>query len=140
MAARQKATRDAARRRRVLVVDDAQGIRTYLANLLELKGYDVLVAVDGVAALEVARSDQPDLVVSDVEMPRMDGFDLTRAVRGDPQLRHIPIIMITSRTAERHRAYAKEIGVNIYLGKPYQEEELLGHIAGFAGKGAPTEA
>jgi len=60
-------------------------------------------------------------------------------VRGDPRLRHIPIIMITSRTAERHRAYAKEIGVNVYLGKPFQEEELLGHIAGFIGKSAPAE-
>jgi chemosensory pili system protein ChpA (sensor histidine kinase/response regulator) len=71
-------------------------------------------------------------------MPRMDGFDLTRAVRGDPRLRHIPIIMITSRTAERHRAYAKEIGVNVYLGKPYQEEELLANIASLVGKAAPA--
>jgi chemosensory pili system protein ChpA (sensor histidine kinase/response regulator) len=67
----------------------------------------------------------------DIEMPRMDGFDLTRNVRADPKLKHIPIIIITSRTAEKHRNYAQQIGVNVYLGKPYQEEELLAHIAGF---------
>ena len=85
-------------------------------------------------AVEQLQETLPDVMLVDIEMPRMDGFDLTRAVRGDPRLRHIPIIMITSRTAERHRAYAKEIGVNVYLGKPFQEEELLGHIATFVGK------
>ena len=65
----------------------------------------------------------------DVEMPRMDGFDLTRNVRGSDKLKRIPIIMITSRTADKHRNYAMEIGVNVFLGKPYQEEELLEHIA-----------
>jgi chemosensory pili system protein ChpA (sensor histidine kinase/response regulator) len=70
----------------------------------------------------------------DIEMPRMDGFDLTRNVRADSRLKRIPIIMITSRTAEKHRNYAREIGVNVYLGKPYQEEELLAHIASFVQK------
>jgi chemosensory pili system protein ChpA (sensor histidine kinase/response regulator) len=73
----------------------------------------------------------PDVMLVDIEMPRMDGFDLTRNVRADRRLRRIPIVMITSRTAEKHRAYAKEIGVNVYLGKPYQEDELLSNIAGF---------
>jgi chemosensory pili system protein ChpA (sensor histidine kinase/response regulator) len=70
----------------------------------------------------------------DIEMPRMDGFELTKNVRSDPQTAHIPIIMITSRTAEKHRNYAMELGVNAYLGKPFQEDELLGHIAGFLKK------
>ena len=78
----------------------------------------------------------PDVMLVDIEMPRMDGFDLTRNVRADPRLKHVPIIMITSRTAEKHRSYAREIGVNVYLGKPYQEEELLAHIAGFVKKPA----
>ncbi|MEO8837789.1 MAG: response regulator, partial [Herbaspirillum sp.] len=67
----------------------------------------------------------------DIEMPRMDGFDLTRNVRSDPRTQHIPIIMITSRTATKHRNYAVELGVNEYLGKPYREEDLLGAINGF---------
>jgi chemosensory pili system protein ChpA (sensor histidine kinase/response regulator) len=67
----------------------------------------------------------------DIEMPRMDGFDLTRNVRGDERTRHIPIVMITSRTAEKHRNYAMELGVNEYLGKPFQEDDLLKAIAGF---------
>ena len=64
----------------------------------------------------------------DVEMPRMDGFDLTRNVRADDNLKRIPLILITSRTADKHRNYAMEIGVNVFLGKPYQEQELLEHI------------
>jgi chemosensory pili system protein ChpA (sensor histidine kinase/response regulator) len=67
----------------------------------------------------------------DIEMPRMDGFDLTRNVRADARLKHVPIIMITSRTADKHQNYAREIGVNSFLGKPYQEDQLLGEIGGF---------
>lgn len=70
----------------------------------------------------------------------MDGFDLTRNVRADVRLKNVPIIMITSRTAEKHRNYAREIGVNHYLGKPYQEEELLGLIAGYTRRSAPATA
>jgi chemosensory pili system protein ChpA (sensor histidine kinase/response regulator) len=65
----------------------------------------------------------------DIEMPRMDGFDLSRNIRADARLKHVPIIMITSRMADKHRAYAKEIGVNHYLGKPFQEDELLGLLS-----------
>ena len=70
----------------------------------------------------------------DIEMPRMDGFELTKNVRNDPLTKNIPIIMITSRTAEKHRNYAMELGVNAYLGKPFQEDELLSNIAGFLKK------
>jgi chemosensory pili system protein ChpA (sensor histidine kinase/response regulator) len=73
-------------------------------------------------------------------MPRMDGFELTKNVRSDAATAHIPIIMITSRTAEKHRNYARELGVNVYLGKPYQEEELLTHIAHFLKQGAKVTA
>jgi len=71
------------------------------------------------------------VMLVDVEMPRMDGFDLTRNVRADTRLKGVPIIMITSRTADKHKNYAMGLGVNVFLGKPYQEEELLRHIAGF---------
>jgi len=124
----------------VMIVDDSLTVRKITGRLLAREGYHVLTAKDGVDAIEQLQETIPDVMLVDIEMPRMDGFDLTRAVRGDPRLRHIPIIMITSRTAERHRAYAKEIGVNVYLGKPYQEEELLGNIANFLGKVAPAQA
>ena len=109
----------------VMVVDDSLTVRKITGRLLAREGYQVLVAKDGVDALEQMLDVVPDVLLVDIEMPRMDGFDLTRNVRADEKLKHIPIIMITSRTADKHRNYAFEIGVNNYLGKPYQEEELL---------------
>ena len=70
----------------------------------------------------------PDVILLDIEMPRMDGFEFTKTIKNDPKSSHIPIIMITSRTAEKHRNRAQELGVDLYLGKPYQEEELLRHL------------
>jgi chemosensory pili system protein ChpA (sensor histidine kinase/response regulator) len=78
-----------------------------------------------VDALRQIQDALPDVLLVDIEMPRMDGYDLTRAVRSNPETRNIPILMITSRTAAKHRSLAFELGVNEYLGKPYQEEELL---------------
>jgi chemosensory pili system protein ChpA (sensor histidine kinase/response regulator) len=91
-------------------------------------------AKDGIDALEKMHDLTPNLVLLDVEMPRMDGFELARVMRGDPILKHVPIIMITSRTAEKHRNHAMEIGVNMYIGKPYQEVVLLDHIAKLLGE------
>jgi len=76
----------------------------------------------------------PDVILSDIEMPRMDGFDLVRNLRADARLRSLPVVMITSRTADKHRNYALEIGANHYLGKPYDEAELLGIVAGYCKK------
>jgi chemosensory pili system protein ChpA (sensor histidine kinase/response regulator) len=73
----------------------------------------------------------PDVMLVDIEMPRMDGFDLTRNVRADARLARVPVIMITSRTADKHQNYAREIGVSHFLGKPYQEDDLLEKISGF---------
>jgi chemosensory pili system protein ChpA (sensor histidine kinase/response regulator) len=97
------------------------------------EGYRVTLAKDGLDALERLAEELPQVVLSDIEMPRMDGFDLTRNVRGDPRTRDIPIIMISSRTAEKHRSQAAALGVNAFLGKPYQEAELLQQIATFLG-------
>jgi chemosensory pili system protein ChpA (sensor histidine kinase/response regulator) len=119
-----------------MIVDDSLTVRKITGRLLAREGYTVLTAKDGVDAMEQLHDMAPDVMLVDIEMPRMDGFDLTRNVRADARLKHIPIIMITSRTAEKHRNYAKQIGVNVYLGKPYQEEELLGHIASFVKKAA----
>ena len=111
-----------------MVIDDSLTVRKITSRLLARENYQVLTAKDGVDALEQLHDICPDVILVDVEMPRMDGFDLTRNVRGDVKLKHIPVIMITSRTADKHRQYAMEIGVNVFLGKPYQEEELLAQI------------
>ena len=112
----------------VMVVDDSLTVRKITSRLLTREHYQVITAKDGVDALEQLQDVRPDVMLVDIEMPRMDGFDLTRNIRGDDKLKGIPIIMITSRTADKHRNYAMEIGVNVFLGKPYQEEELLEHI------------
>ncbi len=112
-----------------MIVDDSLTVRKITGRLLAREGYQVLVAKDGVEALEQLLDVVPDVILADIEMPRMDGFDLTRNIRADARLKDVPIIMITSRTAEKHRNYAFEIGVNHYLGKPYQEEELLKLVA-----------
>ena len=83
--------------------------------------------LDGVEALEKLRSVLPQVVLLDIEMPRMDGFELTQRMRDDPRLRQVPIIVISSRTADKHRAHAAQLGVNLFLGKPFQEDELLAH-------------
>ncbi|MDE2607736.1 MAG: response regulator, partial [Burkholderiales bacterium] len=109
----------------VLVVDDSITVRRVTQRLLAREGYRVALAADGLQALERLAEERPAVVLSDIEMPRMDGFDLARNIRSDPRLADLPIVMITSRIAEKHREHAKELGVNHYLGKPYSEEELL---------------
>jgi chemotaxis protein histidine kinase CheA/ActR/RegA family two-component response regulator len=117
----------------VMVVDDSLTVRRVTQRLLTREGYQVVLAKDGVDALQQLQDYTPDAMLVDIEMPRMDGFDLTRNVRGDERYHKIPIIMITSRTADKHREFARELGVDVYLGKPYQEDELLGHLARFTG-------
>ncbi|WP_229202265.1 hybrid sensor histidine kinase/response regulator [Pseudoduganella aquatica] len=114
----------------IMVVDDSLTVRRVSQRLLEREGYRVLLAKDGQDALEQMQESRPDLMLVDIEMPRMDGFDLTRNVRGDERTRDIPIIMITSRSADKHRNYAMQLGVNAYFGKPFQEPVLLGAIEG----------
>ncbi|MCF8179399.1 MAG: Hpt domain-containing protein, partial [Sulfuritalea sp.] len=118
----------------VMVVDDSLTVRKIGGRLLARHGYHVLTAKDGVDALEQLSDEIPDVMLLDIEMPRMDGFDLARNIRGDERLKHIPIIMITSRTADKHRQHAAEIGVDHYLGKPYDEDELLTCIRECIGK------
>ncbi len=115
----------------VMVVDDSLTVRKFTGRLIERQGYTLMVARDGVEALEKLQETLPDVMLVDIEMPRMDGFELTRNVRADPRLAHIPIVIISSRTAEKHRNHASEIGVDAFLGKPYPEDELLALIAGF---------
>ncbi len=116
----------------VLVVDDSITVRRVTQRLLQREGYRVEVASDGMQALERLQSARPAVVLSDIEMPRMDGFDLARQIRADTHLHDLPIIMITSRIAQKHREHAQQIGVNHYLGKPYSDEELLGLVRHYA--------
>jgi chemosensory pili system protein ChpA (sensor histidine kinase/response regulator) len=99
---------------------------------LAREGYRVVLAKDGLDALDKLGDELPAVVLSDIEMPRMDGFDLLRNIRSDARLSALPVIMITSRIAQKHRDYAAELGVNHYLGKPYSEEELMGLVARYA--------
>lgn len=115
----------------IMVVDDSLTVRKITSRMLEREGFQVTTAKDGVDALEQLVEYKPDVMLLDIEMPRMDGFDLARNVRADARLKDVPIIMITSRMADKHRNYAMEIGVNHYLGKPYQEEQLLELITSF---------
>ncbi|WP_457281037.1 Hpt domain-containing protein [Polaromonas sp. P5_D5] len=109
----------------ILVVDDSITVRRVTQRLLQREGYRVSMAADGLQALERLQEERPAVVLSDIEMPRMDGFDLARNIRADVRLNNLPIIMITSRIAEKHREHAKELGVDHYLGKPFSEEELM---------------
>ncbi|MBK5353657.1 Hpt domain-containing protein [Pseudomonas sp. TH41] len=113
----------------VLVVDDSVTVRKVTSRLLERHGMNVLTAKDGVDAMLLLEEHMPDVMLLDIEMPRMDGFEVATQVRNDERLQHLPIIMITSRTGQKHRDRAMAIGVNDYLGKPYQESVLLESIA-----------
>jgi chemosensory pili system protein ChpA (sensor histidine kinase/response regulator) len=112
----------------VMIVDDSITVRRVTARLLERHAYRVITAKDGVDALQVLQGELPDIMLLDIEMPRMDGFELAQHVRGDPRLQRLPIIMITSRTGDKHRQRGLEIGVDRFLGKPYQDVELLESI------------
>jgi chemosensory pili system protein ChpA (sensor histidine kinase/response regulator) len=112
----------------VMVVDDSITMRKVTGRVLERNNMEVLTAKDGVDALEKLDERVPDLMLLDIEMPRMDGYELATAMKADPRLRNVPIVMITSRTGDKHRQRAFEIGVERYLGKPYQEHELLRNV------------
>ena len=113
----------------IMVVDDSVTVRKVTSRFLERQGFEVVVARDGVEAIDILQELRPDLMLLDIEMPRMDGFEVATQVRHNAQLSDLPIIMITSRTGEKHRERALEIGVTDYMGKPFQENELLERIA-----------
>jgi len=112
----------------VMVVDDSITIRKVTTRFLERNNYNVVTAKDGVDAVQKLQDFTPELILLDIEMPRMDGFELATHIRNNERLKSVPIIMITSRTGDKHRQRAMDIGVQEYLGKPYNESELLGHV------------
>ena len=115
-------------RRLIMIVDDSVTVRKVTSRLLERQGFDVITAKDGVDAIEQLENVKPDLMLLDIEMPRMDGFEVTNLVRHHEVHRDLPIIMITSRTGEKHRERAFSLGVTNYMGKPFQEADLLENI------------
>jgi len=112
----------------IMIVDDSITVRKVTARFLKRQGMDVLTAKDGIDAIAQLQERVPDLMLLDVEMPRMDGYELATQIRNRPDLKHLPIIMITSRTGTKHREKAKKIGIDRYLGKPFNENELLENI------------
>lgn len=112
----------------VMVVDDSLTMRKVTGRILERHNFEVAVARDGVEALERLEERVPDLMLLDIEMPRMDGYELATAMRADPRYKDVPIVMITSRSGDKHRQRAFEIGVQRYLGKPYQELDLMRNV------------
>ncbi len=110
---------------RALVVDDSLTMRKVLGRLLEREGYEVLVAKDGMDAMQLLQETTPDIILTDIEMPRMDGFGLARNIRDDARTKDTPLIMISSRTADKHRNMAREIGVNAFFGKPVSDDDLI---------------
>jgi len=115
----------------VLVVDDSITVRRVTQRLLKREGYRVALAGDGVQALERLREEAPVVVLCDIEMPRMDGFEFVRQLRDQPRWADLPVVMITSRLADKHREHAQSMGVDHYLGKPYSEEALLALVEGY---------
>jgi len=123
--------RESDERRLIMIVDDSVTVRKVTTRLLERQGYDVVTAKDGIDAIEQLENIKPDLMLLDIEMPRMDGFEVLNLVRHHDLHQDMPVIMITSRTGEKHRERAFALGVNQYMGKPFQEEDLLHNIDAF---------
>jgi CheY-like chemotaxis protein len=114
----------------VMLVDDSKMVRVKSNRVLAAHGFQVVTAVDGIDALRQLENCCPDLVITDVDMPGMDGFGLVNALRGDPRTQHIPLVMITS-AEDRHREEALRVGVGLVMGKPYDEPALVAHIRSF---------
>jgi chemosensory pili system protein ChpA (sensor histidine kinase/response regulator) len=108
-----------------LVVDDSLTMRKVLSRVLERNGFDVVTANDGIDAMQKLLDMTPTIILTDIEMPRMDGFEFAKHVRDTEKIATLPMVMISSRTANKHRQLAKEIGVNAFLGKPVQDDELI---------------
>jgi chemosensory pili system protein ChpA (sensor histidine kinase/response regulator) len=112
----------------VLVVDDSLTMRKVLSRVLEREDFEVITANDGMDAVMKLQTMTPDIILTDIEMPRMDGFEFSRHVRDNPNTANTPLVIISSRTAEKHRTVAQQIGVNAFLGKPVQDEDLLQQV------------
>jgi CheY-like chemotaxis protein len=124
----------------VLGADDSKVVRIKTGRLLAQHQTQVVCANDGLDAVQQMHAAMPDVLITDVEMPGMDGFELTRHLRGNPQTAQLPVIMITAAD-DRHREHAEQVGVSVLLGKPYPEDSLIAHIRQAMGQeAAPPQA
>ena len=115
---------------RSMLVDDSKMVRVKSSRLLASHGFQIVTAIDGIDALKQLEHCCPDLLITDVDMPGMDGFGLVNALRGNARTRNIPLVMITS-AEDRHREEAQRVGVGLVMGKPYDEPALIAHIRSF---------
>jgi CheY-like chemotaxis protein len=113
----------------VLVVDDSPSVRRVVSNMLKTAGWEVQTARDGIEALDVAGKRKPAAVLLDIEMPRMDGYELIATLRSQDQYKHLPLVVLTSRAAGKHHQRAMQLGADAYLVKPYQDEELINTLS-----------
>jgi len=113
----------------VMVVDDSITMRKVTSRVLDNHSIEVMTAQDGIDAIEQLHDRVPDMMLLDIEMPRMDGYELLDHIRADARLRHVPVVMITSRAGQKHRRKARQAGANAYLTKPYQEAELVEQVS-----------
>ena len=113
---------------KVLIVDDSLSVRNSLSQLMSDGGYRVVTARDGLEAVNMLEAEAPDIVLTDLEMPRMNGLDLVGYIRNSTQWNPLPVVMITSRTMAKHRQQAEQAGVNTYITKPFSEDEVLASI------------
>lgn len=122
---------------RVLVVEDNSDMREFLARVLSRQGYEFLEAADGEVGLHVARTQRPDLILMDISLPALDGFEATRQIKQDPAMAHIPIIAVTAHARPADEQRALEAGCDGYLSKPYSLREFLGVVAQILGQAGP---
>jgi|Deesub1362B_J571_1020462.scaffolds.fasta_scaffold01287_2 DNA-binding response OmpR family regulator len=127
------------RKKRILVVDDVKETLMALKIRLEYSGYEVLTAPDGELGLKLAREENPDLIILDVMLPKIDGFSVCRLLKFDEDYEHIPIIMLTAKGQETDKAIGKEVGADVYLTKPYNPRELIYHIERLTGSSGSAE-
>lgn len=120
---------DIAGHQTALVVDDSLSARRATAQVMKDAGYVVRTAIDGMEAVSILEKFVPDIILADMEMPRMNGLELTSHVRGKGSTRDVPVIMITSRSTDKHRKQAQAAGVSVYLTKPFNDEVLLRHVS-----------
>jgi len=113
---------------RAVIADDSLSVRRSLTQLMEDAGFEVAAARDGLAALQLIEDDLPAIVLLDLEMPKLNGLELTRYLRGRPQTKSIPILMVTSRASDKYRLQADSAGVSLMLGKPVSEDELVSNV------------
>ena len=125
--------------KRILVIEDHEDNRQIMNDTLSAAGFEVIEAVTGDAGVAMAESERPDLILMDIQLPGIDGYEATRLIKAKPALRHIPIIAVTSYALSGDDVKAKEAGCNAYLAKPFRPRELLAKVREFLPEAPPEE-